>query len=218
VPRKPLAEQRATRLRILAYCDAEHIRLFGEAWEPDRSRELLDYGAATPRGSDIDDPDDPVPRRRADRARSAADAELDADRLRMSRAFDALRRHVLNLGLLADALEKKWGPSPDESADTADYHQVEHVMVRDVRRLLRKMPKEVLQADWRADRAPTAHTIIARKAPSVYGRELTNDELGVVSLLCTNRPTIHEHDVVKKVVEREADAMRRARERLKLGQ
>ena len=229
--RRDLRSRRATKANIMAFANEEHERLFGTPWRPGTELALLSfYQEVTPRGEHIaEDAPKPVGKYTLQPAQVvllSRERKLSADRKRVSAALDALRRDVLALTRLAHELYARWGPRPvhddpdDFNFETLESLGVETVDGKGPRFLGGALERLDVYGDpppWRASRPANALETIASNARynQIYQhRELTNHEMGILSLLCDCRPRGRQTDTVDVVVKRAADAMRRARGRI----
>lgn len=218
--KRDLRARKATDRNIQAYCEAEHLAIFGREWSEIDERILT--------GAD-EQPDPftntPTLAVTAAEPRRKAWGELEprspnwqrrvaADRARVAAALARLRHAARGASNLLAKLQADWEPEHDEG----DWEGLLAVWLPELQRLLSRLPEEFTakkpmmrfqRTDMRLRKSVVFTTYRA-------GHAMKPHTLAILSLLCGERPS---GDVVKagwtvgQVVAVEADTMRKVRDR-----
>lgn len=223
--RRVFLDRKATTGAIYNFCLREHRARFGRAWHDAADSKALSLArvlVVNAAGGDLrfDVPALPTGTLETHALTNAEqDAALPPKSLELDEAIsqhvERVRRAVRGLVLLRARIARTAGGFRQAHLDHADFY-------------LSKLPRELTAGDadsvWnqaKLGRRDSLRGTIVRNAPKHYGRALTNHELAILSLLCWNgwRSDVppKRRRTVRDVVAREADAMRKARARLKVG-
>lgn len=226
--RRLVLERKATKRNVLAFCEREHLRLFGRQWDGDDDDYAVSRGErrviaasgktyklslrVAPRRRLPDDPEEAA----LMAAMSSDDHDSWPDVLagghaQVKDALDRIRRAARTLV----HLRSKWASVGRHEGDA------EEILYPELVAILGALPDALTDPSpppWSKKPVPSLRAAIARNAPGHYGLRLTPHMLAVISLLCENgwRDDVspRRQRTVRDVLAREAEAMRKARDRL----